>query len=77
MGLHLDQGRTSSQRLLSLGQGSSPVAEYTVNFQILAAEIISNKSALIAIFCNGLNLATQTKFACRDEGNVLRTCDHA
>lgn len=34
----LDQARTCNQRLLSLRQGSSTDVEYTVDFQIIAAD---------------------------------------
>lgn len=47
------------------------MADYTVDFQIIAPDNGWNKPALIAAFRKGLNPVIQTKLACRDEGRDL------
>lgn len=52
---HLVKGKDVAKRLLALRQGSSSVADYAVNFRILAAESGWDKLALQGIFEQGLS----------------------
>lgn len=52
---HLVKGKDVAKRLLALRQGSSSVADYAVNFRILATESGWDKLALQGIFAQGLS----------------------
>lgn len=60
------QGRASSQRLLQLQQGSSPAADYAIQFRILAADSGWNDTVNIAEFRKRLSLELQLELSCRD-----------
>ena len=47
---HPDQGKTGERQLLRIKQGSTPVAEYAVKFQVLAAESGWCDKSLLARF---------------------------
>lgn len=55
------------QRLLSLRQGSSSVAEYSVEFQILATESGWDSEALKGIYCCSLSDLLRDELAVREE----------
>lgn len=56
---HPDQGQSSRQRMLSLHQGSSSVANYAIQFRILAKGSSWNEPALTVLFHEGLNADIQ------------------
>lgn len=66
---HLDQGRSSSQRLLQLRQGADSVADYAV--AILAAKCGWNDVALLPVFRCGLCEGLQLELTCRNTGLEL------
>uniref|UniRef100_A0AAQ4RRK4 Retrotransposon gag domain-containing protein n=1 Tax=Gasterosteus aculeatus aculeatus TaxID=481459 RepID=A0AAQ4RRK4_GASAC len=52
---HPVRGKDASKRLLSLRQGTRSVADYSIEFRILAAESGWDEEALQGVFYNGLN----------------------
>lgn len=66
-------GRTSKQRQLSVQQCSFTVAEYALDFQIVAADSGWDEPALLAVFCHGHNLVLQTELACCDQGRHVNS----
>lgn len=60
-----------SQRLLSLTQGSSSVADYSIEFRILAAETGWDEGALRSIFFRGLNEHLKDELSSRDDPDSL------
>lgn len=62
------------QRLLRLRQGNVSVAEYSINFRILAADGSWNKLALFACFHEGLRPEIQLELAYKDTGMILSSC---
>lgn len=68
---HPVKGKEASKRLLSLSQGHSPVAQYAVDFRILAAESGWDDEALQAAFLRGLAENIKDELAARDESNSL------
>lgn len=68
---HPVQGREAEKRLLSLHQGSSSVASYSIDFRILAAECGWDTRALQAVFVKGLSDDVKDELATRDEPNSL------
>lgn len=71
---HLDNGRSGEQRLMRLRQGHRPVAEYTINFQVLAKESGWCVKALLARFRDGFQTEIQLELACKDVGTSLNDC---
>ena len=68
---HPVRGREASQRLLSLRQGSMSVAEYAVDFRILAAESGWNDPALQGMFFYGLSDRIKDELATRFDTTSL------
>ena len=68
---HPVRGREASQRLLSLRQGSASVAEYAVDFRILAAECGWDDAALQGVFFFGLSEKMKDELATRYDTNTL------
>ena len=65
---HPVQGREASSRLLTLHQGSAaPVAQYAIDFRILAAESGWDDAALQSVFLRGLADNVKDELAARDE----------
>ena len=52
---HPADGQDASSRLLTIRQGSRSVAQYTLQFRILAAESRWNDHALLSVYRKGLN----------------------
>lgn len=52
---HAPEGKEVSERLLEVKQGNHRMVEYRLDFRTLAAESGWNKTALKAIFHQGLN----------------------
>lgn len=71
---HPSQGRSGAQKLLRLRQGDASVADYAIEFLILAADSGWNESALLARFRKGLNPDIQLELACKDTGMTLSLC---
>lgn len=68
---HPLKGKEAPKRLLSLNQGSSSVAQYAIDFRILASESGWDDIALQAAFLRGLNDRVKDELAARDETNSL------
>lgn len=68
---HPVQGQEASKRLLSLRQGNSSVAAYSVDFRILAAESEWDEVALRGVFIKGLSEELKDELALRDEPGSL------
>ncbi len=68
---HPVQGQEASKRLLSLRQGSSSVATYSVDFRILSAESGWEEVALRGVFVQGLSEELKDELATRDEPDSL------
>ena len=68
---HPLKGKEAANRLLSLRQGSSSVAQYAIDFRILAAESGWDDTALQGVFMKGLNDRVKDELATRDETNSL------
>lgn len=66
---HPLKGKEAATRLLSLKQGSSSVAQYAIDFRILAAESGWDDTALQGVFIKGLNERVKDELAARDETN--------
>uniref|UniRef100_A0A667YAA5 CCHC-type domain-containing protein n=1 Tax=Myripristis murdjan TaxID=586833 RepID=A0A667YAA5_9TELE len=64
---HSVQSQEAASKLLSLRQGSRSVAEYSIEFRILAAGSGFNDSALRGIFIKGLGEQLKDELAVRDE----------
>uniref|UniRef100_A0A3B3ZDI1 Retrotransposon gag domain-containing protein n=1 Tax=Periophthalmus magnuspinnatus TaxID=409849 RepID=A0A3B3ZDI1_9GOBI len=62
----------AAARLLSLNQGSSTVADYTIEFWTHAAEVDWMDSALRAAFVRGLNKHLKDELVSRNEPSDLR-----
>lgn len=71
---HPDQRKSSSQKLLHVHQGSSSVADYSIQFRILATDRGWNQPALLAQFRDGLNPMVQLKLTCKDMGLDHSAC---
>lgn len=67
---HLDQGRCSSQRLLQLQQGAGSVADYAIEFRILAASSGWNNAALLPVFRRGLLEGLQLELQRRGDASA-------
>lgn len=68
---HPLKGKEAAKRLLMLTQGSSAVAQYAVDFRILAAESGWDDTALQAAFLRGLNDNVKDELAARGDSNSL------
>ncbi|KAK7878028.1 hypothetical protein WMY93_031309 [Mugilogobius chulae] len=68
---HPIKGKEASKRLLALSQGSLSVAQYAVEFRILAAESGWDYVALQGAFLRGLAENIKDELAVRDETNSL------
>lgn len=68
---HPLQSKEAGNRLLSLRQGSHSVADYSVEFRILAIEAGWDEKALQGIFMRGLREELKDELAARDETSSL------
>ncbi|KAF7640739.1 hypothetical protein LDENG_00018860, partial [Lucifuga dentata] len=68
---HPVQGKDAAKRLLSLRQGSRSVAEYSIDFRVLAAESGWNEEALQGAYLQGLTEKIKDELAARDDTNSL------
>lgn len=68
---HPVQGKEAARRMLALKQSSKSVAEYSIEFRILAAEAGWNDEALMSVFANGLNDQLKDELAIKDEYSDL------
>uniref|UniRef100_A0A4W6F130 CCHC-type domain-containing protein n=1 Tax=Lates calcarifer TaxID=8187 RepID=A0A4W6F130_LATCA len=66
-----DHAGNVAQRLLALSQGTRSVADYAVEFRILAAETGWDEPALRGIFIRGLAERLKDELAARDEPSTL------
>lgn len=64
-------GKEISSHLLSLRQGARTVADYSIEFRILAAESRWDKLALQGVFTRGLTENIKDELAARDETSDL------
>ncbi len=64
--VHPLYGKEAAKHLLSLRQGSRSVAEYSVEFHIIAAESGWNDISLQEGFLNGLNYRIKDELAVED-----------
>lgn len=64
---HPVRGREATRRLLTLTQGSQSVANYSIEFRILARECGWDESALMGIYQKGLSESLKDELAVRDE----------
>ncbi|KAI4890785.1 hypothetical protein NFI96_028572, partial [Prochilodus magdalenae] len=65
---HPNEGRSSGELLIRMRQGIRPVAEYALDFRIVAAGSGWNEPALVVAFRNGLHPDLLKELACRDDG---------
>lgn len=68
---HPDIAADAAKRLLSLRQGQQSVAEYSINFRILAAESGWNNPALCGAYMFGLNESMKDELASHDVSESL------
>ncbi|XP_055015782.1 uncharacterized protein LOC129410863 [Boleophthalmus pectinirostris] len=68
---HPLKGKEAAKRLLSLSQGSSSVAQYAIDFRILAVESGWDDTALQGVFMRGLSERVKDELAACDETNSL------
>ena len=68
---HPVKGREAAIQLLSLRQSSDSVAQFSVNFRILAADSGWDQAALKAVFLKGLSEEIKDELAVRDETKDL------
>nr|CBN80957.1 Gag-protease [Dicentrarchus labrax] len=68
---HPVQGKEAAKHLLNLRQGSGSVAEYSVEFRVLAAESGWGEEALQTIFVHGLSEFMKDELAARDSAASL------
>ncbi len=64
---HSVQNREAASQLLSLRQGSRSVADYSIEFRVLAAGSGWNDAALRGVFFKGLSEQLKDELAVRDE----------
>lgn len=60
-----------AQKLLRLRQGSRSVADYSIEFHILAMDSRWNESMLVALFRERLSTEVQLELECNDAGKEL------
>ena len=70
---HPDHAGNASKRLLKLRQGTSSVADYSIEFWTLAADSKWNDEALQGAFVNGLSDPVKDELAVRDEPTNLHS----
>ncbi|KAJ0055221.1 hypothetical protein NL108_012724 [Boleophthalmus pectinirostris] len=68
---HPVKGKEAAKRLLALNQGSSSVAQYAIDFRILAHESGWDDIALQSVFLKGLSDNVKDELAARDETSSL------
>lgn len=68
---HLDHGQSSTQRLLHLHQGTSSVADFTIQFSILTVGSGWNE---LVLFHEGLRTEIQLELSCKDTDLDLNIC---
>uniref|UniRef100_A0A8C6U8R8 Retrotransposon gag domain-containing protein n=1 Tax=Neogobius melanostomus TaxID=47308 RepID=A0A8C6U8R8_9GOBI len=68
---HPVRGKEAAKRLLALHQGASSVAQYAIDFRILAAESGWDDAALQGVFMRGLAENIKDELAARDETESL------
>ena len=68
---HPVKGREATSQLLSLRQGNQSVAQYAVDFRILAVESGWDQAALQAVFLKGLSEEVKDELAARDDTSTL------
>lgn len=68
---HPAEGKEPGELLLSLRQGGSSAADYTLSFCTLAAQTSWEDGPLKLLYCKGLNTDLQAELACLDEGKSL------
>lgn len=68
---HPLKGKEAAKRLLALNQGTSSVAQYAVDFRILANESGWDDTALQSVFLRGLADNVKDELAARDETQSL------
>lgn len=68
---HPLRGKEAAKRLLTLHQGARPVAEYAIDFRILATESGWDDTALQDVFIRGLSDNVKDELAARDETRCL------
>lgn len=64
---HPVQGKEAAKRMLTLHQGTKSVAEFSVDFRILAAEAGWDENALMTVFINGLSEQMKDELAVKDD----------
>uniref|UniRef100_A0A667YB73 CCHC-type domain-containing protein n=1 Tax=Myripristis murdjan TaxID=586833 RepID=A0A667YB73_9TELE len=64
---HPDYQANASMRLMTLSQGQRPVADYSIEFWTLAAEVDWTEEALKTAFIKGLSEHMKDELLCRDE----------
>lgn len=70
---HPDYQADASLRLLSLSQGMRSVADYSIEFWTLAADVKWTDEALRAVFFKGLNEQLKDELTSRDEPSDLES----
>ena len=65
------QGKEAAKRWLNLRQGPVSVAEYSVDFRVLAAESGWGEEALQSVFVHGLSNVLKDELAARDSAASL------
>ncbi|XP_057692820.1 uncharacterized protein LOC130916258 [Corythoichthys intestinalis] len=68
---HPVRGKEAASRLLDFFQGDLTVADYSIQFRILAAECGFGEAALCGIFRRGLSSAVKDELAARDDSSNL------
>ncbi|XP_057708757.1 uncharacterized protein tanc1b isoform X4 [Corythoichthys intestinalis] len=68
---HPVKGKEAGSRLLDFFQGDLSVADYSIQFRILAAECGYGETALCGIFRRGLSPAVKDELAARDDSSGL------
>nr|XP_061790648.1 uncharacterized protein LOC133580375 [Nerophis lumbriciformis] len=69
---HPVKGKEAASRLLDFSQGDLTVADYSIQFRILAAECGFEEAALCGIFRRGLSSAVKDELAARDDSSNLQ-----
>ena len=69
---HSAGGKDPGELLLTLRQGNSTAADYTLSFRTLAAQTGWKEEPLRLIYRKGLNPNLQGELACRDDGKTLK-----
>lgn len=72
---HLVQSGEAASHILSLCQGSSSIADYSIRFHILAARSSWNDAVLRGVFTQALTEAPKDELAARESGNLETLMD--